>query len=397
MKKLTNTMDIRVLNAISILKMLRHQPSKTKSQLATETGLSFSSSSNIASILVDKGLLKIDENCLSTGGRKAACLSFNGDFAYSLVLDLHDNRTGYLGLVNMNNDIIDKVAFEIKSDDTLADIQIKIAQANKEIISGITTPIIGVCCAIAAVFLESSSIVLSCSNPVFEGLNIVSILQDLFHNQFIVVENDANLSILSQGFDDVSTTSKISIFLTQGVGMGLMINNQLYKGKDGIAGELGHMKVRGESRQCKCGHYGCLRLFVPLESIAYDLHEIKLLEEGLPNMEYACQLAKRYRDNDMKVIERVELAKQKLGEALALLLDIFNPDEFIICGNMGKLFEIFENGVKDTCRSYSKLAKPFDSKIRFDSRPSCDLMLIGGSERLFDNWLQNGFENYISE
>jgi len=70
-------MDIRVSNAISILQMLRHQIPKTKSQIASDTGLSFSSASNIATILIDKGLLQIDENSLSTGGRKAACLSFN--------------------------------------------------------------------------------------------------------------------------------------------------------------------------------------------------------------------------------------------------------------------------------------------------------------------------------
>ncbi len=396
MKKLTNTMDIRVSNAISILQMLRHQIPKTKSQIASDTGLSFSSASNIATILIDKGLLQIDENSLSTGGRKAACLSFNGNFAYSIVIDLHDLRTGYLGLVNMNSEIIKTISFEIKSNDSLDDILLKISKANDNLMRDVSTPIIGVCCAIAAVFLENSNIVLSCSNPVFEGINIVSILKDLFHNDFVVVENDANLSILAQGNNDTTSTSKISIFLTQGVGMGIMIHNQLYKGKDGIAGELGHMKVRGDSRKCKCGHYGCLRLFVPLESIAYDLNEIELLENGLSNLEYAKQLAIRYNDNEVEVVQRIELAKQKLGEALAVLLDIFNPDEFIICGNMVELFPIFDNGVKDICRNNSKLAKPFDSKISFDTRTPSQLMQIGGSERLFTSWLQNGFESYIS-
>jgi predicted NBD/HSP70 family sugar kinase len=396
MKKLTNTMDIRVSNAISILQMLRHHPSKTKSKLALDTGLSFSSSSNIASILVDKGLLKIDENSLSTGGRKAACLSFNGDFAYAVVLDLHDNRTGYLGLVNMSNEIVKIVSFDIKSSDTLDDIQIKISKANDELMKGVTIPIIGVCCAIAAVFLANSNIVLSCSNPVFEGVNIVSIVRDLFNHEFVVIENDANLAILAHSFDEESA-SKISIFLTQGVGMGIMINNQLYTGKDGIAGELGHMKVRGESRTCKCGHQGCLRLFIPLESIAYDLGEIKYLEEGLSNMEYASQLAKRYIEGESAVIERVDLAKQKLGETLAQLLDIFNPNEFIICGNMSQLFKIIEPGVKEICRDYSKLAKTFDAKITFDTTVPNKIMLIGGSERLFNQWLFDGFERYISD
>ncbi len=394
MKKLTNTMDIRVSNAISIMQMLRHNTPKTKSKLAQDTGLSFSSSSNIATILVEKGLLKIDENSLSIGGRKAACLSFNGDFAYAIVLDLHDYRTGYLGLVNMNNQIIKYVEFEIKKTDTLDDVQGKIRKAEDEIMKGITIPIIGVCCAISAVFLANSNIVLSCSNPIFEGVNIVSILKDLFNHEFIVVENDANLSILAHRTEE-SSCSKISLFLTQGVGMGIMINNRLYTGKDGIAGELGHMKVRGESRKCKCGHEGCLRLFLPLESIAYDLDEVKILEEGVSNMEYASRLARRYVAGEERVIERVNIARQKLGETLATLLDIFNPDEFIICGNMSDLFKIIEPGIKEICREYSKLAKTFEVKITFDTTMPYEVMLIGGSERLFNQWLYDGFEKYI--
>lgn len=396
MKNFTNTMDVRVSNAITILKMLRNHPAKTKSQLAQETGLSFSSASNIATILLQKGLLTIDKNALSTGGRKAACLSFDGDFAYAIVLDLHDNRVGTLGLVNMSNRIIKTVSFDIKAKDNLETIQIKISKANEQLMKEVEKPIIGVCCAIAAVFLEKSNIVLSCSNPIFEGVNLVSILRDLFHNHFVVIENDANLAILAQRGKN-TFSSKIAIFLTQGVGMGIMINNQLFKGKDGIAGELGHMKVRGESRTCKCGHKGCLRLFIPLDSIAFDLGEISLLESGLSNMEYASQLTQRYNANEEKVVKRVDLVKQKLGEALAVLLDIFNPNEFIICGNMNSLFNIIEPGVKEICRNYSKLAKTFDAKIRFDPTPPTQLMLIGGSERLFNNWLQDGFQEFIAD
>ena len=396
MKTVTNTSDVRISNATAIYKLLRKNSVATKSQIAKSINISFASASNICNQLIDKNLLTSEENIKSTGGRKAARLKFNSSYGDILVIDLHNTYKGQMALLDMQNNIKEVINFEIDDNDTLEEILNKIEFGYSKLKEMSKVHIIGVCVGISAVYVEDTGITISSSNPVFEGINIQRHMEELFPSKIVVVENDANLAALSQLKSNEVKESFLNIFLTQGVGLGIVLNGELYKGANGFAGELGHVKVRDINRRCKCGQVGCIRTVATLESIAIDLDELDLLKKSNTPMEYADKLAKRYESGEKKIIDRVNLTAKKLGVVIAELQDIFNPQKIILSGNMSNLFPYINQGARTLSRDYSKLAKTQDLEISYIDKAPQEIILSGGSEKLLDRWLDEEFPNIIN-
>jgi predicted NBD/HSP70 family sugar kinase len=397
MKTVTNTSEVRISNATAIYKLLRKNGITTKSKIAKNINISFASASNICNQLIDKNLLIIEENIKSTGGRKAANLAVNSKFGNIMVIDLHNTYQAQMALLSMDGTIIKISRFSINEDDSLEVIFNKIQTTYKEFKAQFPKRIIGVCVGISAVYVEATGITISSSNPVFEGINLKRSMEEIFPTKIVVVENDANLAALSEIQNNETKESFLNIFLTQGVGLGLVLNGELYKGANGFAGELGHIKVREINKKCKCGHVGCLRTVATLESIAIDLGEISILKECSTPMEYANILAERYENSEQAVIDRVNLAGTKLGEVISGLQDIFNPHKIILSGNMCKLFPYIIQFARITSRELSKFSKTNDLEICFIDKNSNDIILSGGCEKVLNKWLDTEFPKIINK
>ncbi|PKL26894.1 MAG: hypothetical protein CVV46_14315 [Spirochaetae bacterium HGW-Spirochaetae-2] len=391
MKSVSNNLDVKIANAEKIYTMLRGNGGMTKSQLVAQVGLSFASVSNICTSLADAGLVMVTENARSTGGRKAARVAFVSDNRYTLVIDLHHTQHVYLGMVDLENTIRNHTRFEVASDDSLETILTHIQQAYLELDSQGDYPLLGVCVGISAVYDPHAGVVLRSSNPVFEGVHLHRHIAELFPDQMVIVDNDANLAGLSQMMQSQRNQKNLLfIFLTQGVGLGIMINGMLYRGTNGYAGELGHIKVSEVNTRCKCGGVGCLRTVATLESIAHDLGEFDQLHAKSTSTEYAAVLARRYKLQETIVVDRVDLCARKLGEVVAELFDLFNPQEIVFGGNLGDLFPLVRNTLRQQAMELSNLARAVDLPIRYITRPTYELVLSGGGERMFHWWMQHG-------
>lgn len=391
---ITNNADVRIQNASAVYCCVRNAKRITKSQLVPATGLSFASVSNLCNLLIDKKLLSSDSNFKNTGGRKAAMVNFNSDFGYCLVVDFHHTEHFSIGILNFSCEILQRVDIPIKPNQTLENLMDNLFSAYKDMSITLTSRVLGVVVAVSAVCAIDASILIQSSNPIFEGVNIKHVFESSFPNIPIIVDNDANIASLSQ-INSVESKNKDYLFvlLTQGVGMGIVIDGTVYRGFNGYAGELGHFKVQGVDKKCKCGQVGCLRLVATLESIAIDLNETNLLHESLDAVQYAKLLAKRYQDGEEAVIKRIDLAARKLGEVFSQLFDIFNPSVIYAGGNSWPLFPYFRRIVAQKCRECSKLAAYYELKVCFIDQSSTNLILLGGGRRFFYYWLDNKFGN----
>lgn len=395
MKNVSNNIEVKIANAEKIYTVLRGSDGMTKSQLAAKVGLSFASVSKMCTTLEQRELVRLKENARSTGGRKAARVSFNAEHAFTFVIDLHHTQHAYLGLVDLNNQIHKTVRFEVDPEDRLESILAKIQSSYTELVVNFEHRILGVCVGISAVHDPNTGILLQSSNPIFENVQLKRHLSEIFPDKVVLVDNDANLAGMSQMMNtEVAKKNLLFIFLTQGIGLGIMIDGKLYRGSNGFAGELGHIKVSGVSKKCKCGGIGCLRTVATLESIAQDLKELDMLHGTCTSAEYAASLSSRYTENDLHVIERVDLSAQKLGEVIAELFDLFNPQEIVLGGNMSALFPQLKQIMRDQCRMLSSLATAVDLQIRYVDQPTYELVLSGGAERMFQYWLETSFPKY---
>ncbi|NCO20834.1 MAG: ROK family protein, partial [Rhodobacterales bacterium] len=102
-------------------------------------------------------------------------------------------------------------------------------------------------------------------SPLMRGSNepLCAMIQDRLRCP-VVIENDANLVTLAElwfgGGRAVGNFAVVTI--EHGVGMGLVLNNRLFRGARGLGTELGHTKVQLDGALCRCGQRGCLEAYV---------------------------------------------------------------------------------------------------------------------------------------
>ena len=96
--------------------------------------------------------------------------------------------------------------------------------------------------------------------------NLGSMLEETFGIP-VLVENEANLSVLGESAFHYDCRNMIHINVHDGIGMGILINGHLYKGKDGYAGEFGHTILFPDGKPCPCGNRGCFELYASEKAI----------------------------------------------------------------------------------------------------------------------------------
>lgn len=145
----------------------------------------------------------------------------------------------------------------------------------------------------------------------------------------VQVENDANLGALAehrQG-DGRGHTSLVYVKIASGVGAGIIINDQLFHGADGTAGEIGHLTINDQGPMCRCGSRGCLETYTSAEHLA------RLVSPTLPQSTLQDVVDEARRGN-VSAQRALEDAGLHLGWALASVVNLLNPSVIIVGGRM---------------------------------------------------------------
>ena len=167
--------------------------------------------------------------------------------------------------------------------------------------------------------------------------------------------NDANAAAVGEMQYGVAKGMKnfIMITLGTGVGSGIVCNGEMVLGCDGMAGELGHVIVEKNGRQCGCGRKGCLECYCSATGIARTAREI--LEKtdkptSLRNIPLdqidglAITLAAR--EGDTVALEIFEYTGRILGEACANFAAFSSPEAFVFFGGLSKAGDFIMNPIK---------------------------------------------------
>lgn len=166
--------------------------------------------------------------------------------------------------------------------------------------------------------------------PRWLSVNIKSQLQKAL-NKTVIVTNDANAAALGEYRFGAAKGFKNLIYITisTGIGGGIMINGQIYRGALGTAGEIGHMVIDPKGPKCGCGNYGCLEALASGPAIARMARKKSALD---------AEIAARHGDKRAK--KAINTAAKYIGIGIGNINNILNPDIFVIGGgvsNMGKL------------------------------------------------------------
>lgn len=150
----------------------------------------------------------------------------------------------------------------------------------------------------------------------------------------VFLDNDANLvAKAEQLFGEArGVRDFIVITIEQGVGMGIVIDGEIYRGTRGCGAEFGHTKVHLDGALCRCGQRGCLEAYVADYAL---LREADVLLPGSADTNPARRLDRLFRaarDGDPSAISITQRAARMFALGLANLINIFDPRLVILSG-----------------------------------------------------------------
>jgi glucokinase len=165
------------------------------------------------------------------------------------------------------------------------------------------------------------------------------------------VINDATAAALGEHRFGAGRGVHNLIYLTvsTGIGGGIIIDDKLYTGVSGSAGELGHMTIDLNGPRCACGNIGCLEVLASGKAVAREAQRLIAqgtktimldLAEGDAQYVTAQTVAAAAHKGDAVALSIVNKAATNLGAGLVNLVNIFNPEMIIVGGGMGKMGEM---------------------------------------------------------
>lgn len=162
-------------------------------------------------------------------------------------------------------------------------------------------------------------------------------LQSKFHLP-VWTDNDANMVAIAEarvgagrGFNHI-----LFVSVDSGIGGGIVINGQLYRGGSFNAAEIGHISIDYDGLPCYCGGKGCLERYASAQAIV-DLYRKKLVDD---NQEYEEELLstelvfERARNGDTLAREALDENTEYLGIGLANAVNLLNPQAIILGGSV---------------------------------------------------------------
>jgi glucokinase len=163
----------------------------------------------------------------------------------------------------------------------------------------------------------------------------------------VFIENDANAAALGEKWHGAGQNIRSMIHLTlgTGVGGGIILDNRIWHGADGMAGEIGHMTLIPDGRQCTCGNTGCLETYASARGIVQSfreelekqrLHAGDALKDVTSEKVYEAA-----RDGDAVAQRVMKDMGRMLGIGIASLINIFNPERVVIGGGVKDAWPLF--------------------------------------------------------
>jgi glucokinase-like ROK family protein len=350
---------MRAINRFQILHTIRAHKLISRVDITKATGLSRATVTGITASLMEEGLLLEKRAGESEGGRPPILIALNPDAAYAVGV--------YLSISQINVVIIDleatiRASYEMplkKQNSAPEAIADKIVQAVQECMwqaNFSRNEISGIGIGLPGLVDSQTGLIRFLPNYQWERVNLRDMVQKrIDHPTYI--ENSANaLTLAEQWFGEGRGTENfLVVTLEHGVGMGIIINGQLYRGHKGTAGEFGHTTVDPDGPLCRCGNKGCIEAVVGNNAI-------------LRAAEAAAQknLWKPHRPDEITIEEVIAAAREgapclrkiyaQAGRVLAIglanLIQIFNPAKVIISGRGVKAGDLIFDSMYKTIAQF---------------------------------------------
>ncbi|MCO5237268.1 MAG: ROK family protein [Chitinophagaceae bacterium] len=380
----------KIVNHLYFSKML------SCAEISEKIEKSLSLTTKILNELVVEGQVVETGHAPSSGGRRPQMYSLKPDvmFTVSVAIDQYVTRMAVMDMENTHMGEVENVELNIANDPGALDI---IAGSINRVIdkSGVAKgKIVGMGVSMPG-FIDAEQGV----NYSFFA-NRKSTLAAFLENRTgipVFIENDSSLIALAElRFGAARHTKNVMVInVGWGIGLGMILNNSLFRGDDGFAGEFSHIPLFQNGKLCSCGKSGCLEteasLIAVKDKIVEGLHSGRIsvlkkaeLEKLSPQGAVAI-IGEAAGNGDRLAVELLSEAGYHIGRGIAILIHLLNPGLVVLSGRGAVFGKILQAPIQQALNEHCIPKLAANTNI-ITSALGEEAQLIGGAALVMEKY-----------
>lgn len=353
---------IKMINQKKIMQLLYRNKELTKLEISRTLNLSIPTVITNINELIEQGFLDEAGVGESSGGRKPVIVRFLPNSRYSIGVCITKDQIRII-LTNLNFDVIAEKYFDMPEE--LESFESLIFEINDEIenlisINGIQREkILGIGFSLPGTVNEERLLLENAPNLNLKNISFKE-YEDIFKFP-LYIENEANASADAEAFINFSNIRNSLIFLsiTEGVGAGIIIGENVYNGYNKRAGEFGHMTIVKDGKQCSCGKKGCWELYASKKALSNEYKRV--FNNKDMNLREFFELSK----DDLKAKEILSNYLDCLAEGIKSIILMLDPENIILGGEICNYKTLIEEDLKNKIFEENSFYNEKDCKILF--------------------------------
>jgi predicted NBD/HSP70 family sugar kinase len=332
-------------SAGALLELIRREGAVTRADLGRLTGISRASISQRVDRLIESGLVRELSDQPSGGGRPPTSLVLASDVGVVLAADLGATHAR-LAVTDLAGNPLAELAEDLDittgPEVVLGTVETQLSELlrqagrRRDEVQGIGLGVPG------PVEFHTGRPVNPPIMPGWDGYSIPDRLSRSFQAP-ILVDNDVNIMAIGEHYTNWSSNRDLLfVKVGTGIGCGIIAGGSIYRGAQGAAGDIGHIRVQAETETiCECGNVNCLEAVAGGRALARAAR--KLGHKASDSREVVA-LAREHQPDIVKLVRQ---SGRALGEVLAGLVNAFNPSAIVIGGDMAEAHEQLFAGVRE--------------------------------------------------
>ena len=333
---------IRDINTNLVLETIINNTAISRAAIAKYLGLTKATISAIVQELINKKLvIEIGSDDTSLG-RKPILLSLNKKAGYVICIDIGVDKISALTSDLIGEDCSLKQIKTPKNTSDMINVLINLIESLK---LPADTPygLVGITLGIHGV-IDNNRISFA---PYYNlsGIQLAEELEQRFSAP-VYLENEANLSVIGEKTFQYDYANIANISVHSGIGLGIIINHQLYTGYNGRAGEFGHTIIEIDGKQCPCGNKGCFEQYASERSLLSEFAKMKQVKEA--SFE---QFRVAYEAGDPDACRIMSDFIKFMSIGINNILNAYNPDIVVINSSFTIFFPSITQQIKDALAS----------------------------------------------
>jgi len=388
MKHVTlNAAEMKSFNRRLIMEHLRQQGA-SRAELSRKTGLTRAAIGVIADQLLQEGILREGRTQQAYGGigRKSMELEIQPDTFYSVGLNI--SRLNFsIGLSDFAGNIHSHVMQAFDPFVSVQEILGRICTELDKLISPPALPgkLLGMGITAPGPIDARRGVILN--PPNFEKWSDVPVV-DYFSDKIrgkVLLENNANALALAEKTYGLKGkyVSFLELVVDTGVGAGLIINNELYKGTEGFGNEIGHTTIQINGARCSCGNYGCVELYASIPNL---ISAVSKTDSTLVSWEAIADLASA---GSPMARAAMDLEAEYIACAIVNAVNVLDVQAVILSGDIAYHADELNKSIsrKVNERFIARKAKKIEI---LSSALAQDPVILSSANLIMEDYIRNG-------